>query len=116
MELSASVPLSTQLKEKGIPKPIHVLLSCQHIVNLQQKSAFLPVISPSEGEDKMSLGPMSMQTASGVSVQEKTAQRNKAMEKRFLNIVLYNSGGAKSQYLEFIFGNEEMPFPFTKQQ
>lgn len=71
MELSASVRLSTQLKEKGIPKPIHVLLSCQHIVNLQQESALLPVISLTEGADKMSLGLMSMQTASGVSIQKK---------------------------------------------
>lgn len=70
MKLSASVRLLTQLKEKGIPKPIHVLLSCQHIVNLQE-SALLPVISPYEGEDKMSLGVMSMQTASGVSLQKK---------------------------------------------
>lgn len=111
MELSASVPLSTQLKGKGIPKPIHVLLSTTEV---SISSCNLPV--GGGGEDKMSLGPRSMQTASGVSVQEKTAQRNKAMEKRSLNILLYNSGGAKSQYLEFIFGNEEMPFPFTKQQ
>lgn len=73
MELSASVHLSTQLKEKGIPKPIHVLLSCQHIVKLQEESALLPVISMSEGKDKMSLGLMSMQTAFGASIQKKTA-------------------------------------------
>lgn len=82
MELSASVPHSTQLKEKGIPKPIHVLLSCQHTVNPRQESALLPAISPSE-EDKMSLGLTSMQTTSGVSIQ-KTAQRNNAIEKRLL--------------------------------
>lgn len=68
MELSASVPLSPQLKEKGIPEPIHVLLPRQHIVTLQQESALLPVISPSEGEDKMSLGLLPLQTASGVIV------------------------------------------------
>lgn len=68
VELSASVLFSTQLKEKGIPEPIHVLLSHQHIVTLQQESALLLVISPSEGEDKMSVGLMSIQIASGVSV------------------------------------------------
>lgn len=80
MELSASVRLSTQLKEKGIPKPIHVLLSCQHIVKLQE-SALLPVITLSQGEDKMSLGLMSMQTASGVSIQKKRGQKNNAIER-----------------------------------
>lgn len=89
MELSASVPLSAQLEEKGIPKPIHVLLSCQHIVDLQQESALLPVILPSWGADKISLGLMSMQPASGVSTRGKTVQRNNAREKRFLNILFH---------------------------
>lgn len=73
MELSASVLLLTQLKEKSIAKPIHVLLSCRHIVTLQQEAALLPVISLSEAEDKRSLGLTSMQTASGVSAQKKNS-------------------------------------------
>lgn len=88
MELSASVPLSTELKEKGLPEPIHALLSCQHIVNLQEESALLPVISLSEGEDKMSLGLMSMQPASGVSVQEKNGSETQSYGKKVFEYII----------------------------
>lgn len=88
MELSASVPLSTELKEKGLPEPTHALLSCQHIVNLQEESALLPVISLSEGEDKMSLGLMSMQPASGVSVQEKNGSETQSYGEKVFEYII----------------------------
>ena len=93
MEPCASVPLSTLLKEKGIPEPIHVLLSCQHTVDLQQESALLPVISPSKGEDETSLGLMSIQTVSGVSIHKEQLREIMPTEERYLNILFHISGG-----------------------
>lgn len=52
----------------------------------------------------MSLGLMSMQTASGVSNQKqnKTAQENNATERGFLYI-LFHATGAGAQHAEFTF-------------
>lgn len=117
MELSASVPLSAQLYQKGFPKRIHVLLSCQHIVTLQQESALLPVISPSWGEDEIFLGLKSMQSASGVSIRQNTVQRNETTEKKIFECIIVHFRKIKTQHLESLSltGNEEMPFPCTKQ-